>query len=289
MRRRCQIQYVSDLHLEVAQQYDKFDIPPKAPFLVLAGDIGRLIDYDGYLNFLMKQCGKFRKIFLVLGNHEFYGTSRASGLLEAQRLVNEPTLNGTVVLLEKRRYDIEDSNVIVLGCTLHSSIPIEKREIVNAKIQDFQKIRNWTIDEHNDEHFRDVKWLQSEIEKIRNAEGGKTARIVVVTHHAPVCNGTSRPEHSKNPWSSAFATDLVRNEKFEAFADVRVWIFGHTHFTNYMHVGKVKIISNQRGYVFPGAPSPKPDNARLSQRLCQLVCWPDTRDRSFSTTATMKV
>lgn len=42
---RPQVQIMSDLHLEVGQQYASFTFPTTAPFLMLAGDIGRLIDY----------------------------------------------------------------------------------------------------------------------------------------------------------------------------------------------------------------------------------------------------
>lgn len=68
-------QILSDLHLEAGQQYSSFKIPPSAPFLILAGDIGRLIDYDAYAAFLAKQTAQFERVFWVLGNHEFYGLS----------------------------------------------------------------------------------------------------------------------------------------------------------------------------------------------------------------------
>jgi len=42
----------SDLHLEVGQQYATFDIKPSAEYLILAGDIGKLIDYDKFRNCL---------------------------------------------------------------------------------------------------------------------------------------------------------------------------------------------------------------------------------------------
>lgn len=70
---------MSDLHLEVGQQYADFDIPAEAPYLILAGDIGRLKDYQPYLEFLGRQCDHFVKVFLVLGNHEFFGTSQCRG------------------------------------------------------------------------------------------------------------------------------------------------------------------------------------------------------------------
>lgn len=42
----------SDFHLEVGQQYFSLQVPASAPYLVPAGDIGRLVDYDSYLDFL---------------------------------------------------------------------------------------------------------------------------------------------------------------------------------------------------------------------------------------------
>lgn len=45
----------SRLHLEVGQQYSFFKIPASAPYLVLAGDIDPLVDYDSYLDVLKTQ------------------------------------------------------------------------------------------------------------------------------------------------------------------------------------------------------------------------------------------
>jgi hypothetical protein len=81
------MQFMSDLHLEVGQQYATFDFTARCPYLILGGDIGRLVDYDDYLAFLERQAGKFRRIFLVLGNHEFYGLDYDTGIREARELV----------------------------------------------------------------------------------------------------------------------------------------------------------------------------------------------------------
>lgn len=42
---KTSFQLMSDLHLEVGQQYADFNIPPKAPYLFPAGEISRLKDY----------------------------------------------------------------------------------------------------------------------------------------------------------------------------------------------------------------------------------------------------
>ncbi|KAL2847965.1 hypothetical protein BJX68DRAFT_267887 [Aspergillus pseudodeflectus] len=67
-------QILSDLHLENPRAYDVFDIPPKAPYLALLGDIGSVKD-DGLFAFLEAQLQKFQLVFFLLGNHEPYDSN----------------------------------------------------------------------------------------------------------------------------------------------------------------------------------------------------------------------
>ncbi|KAJ5360687.1 hypothetical protein N7517_009878 [Penicillium concentricum] len=138
-------QILSDLHLEINQQYS-FEIPVCSKYLILAGDIGRLEDYNNYRDFLQNQTMKFELVFLGLGNHEFYETTFTSGLEKAKQLEKEPCMNGRLVLLHQRRYDIPDSHMTILGCTLWSQIPQESADIVRSKISDFQKIKEWSVE-----------------------------------------------------------------------------------------------------------------------------------------------
>jgi len=57
---------------------------------------------------------------------------------------------------------------------------------------------------------------------------------------------TSSPENVRNSWGSAFATDLLQDRDWK---DVKVWVFGHTHFTTEFERCGIKVLSNQRGYV----------------------------------------
>ena len=100
-------------------------------------------------------------------------------------------------MMNWRRVDIND-DVTLLGCTLHSYIPPEAEEGVRDVIKDFRRIEKWTVADHNAEHARDVKWLEDTIREIRQTDaqtGAKQRRIVVVTHHAPLTKGTSKPAH----------------------------------------------------------------------------------------------
>ncbi|KAF4509321.1 hypothetical protein G6O67_005586 [Ophiocordyceps sinensis] len=234
---------MSDLHLEVGQQYSTFSFGVTAPFLLLAGDIGRLLDYDGYLGFLQGLAPRYRKVFLVLGNHEFYGLDHGSGLDAARRLSREPSLADTVVVLNKTRWDDPDSNLTILGCTLWSAISDEARGVVEAKVNDFKKMGAWTARKHNEVHADEVAWLRHQVSLARGR------LLLVATHHAPCLEGTSQPGHSDNPWSSAFATDLLAQE---GWGGVSVWVFGHTHYsTDFSLPSGIRLVANQRGYVLP--------------------------------------
>ncbi|OJD20446.1 hypothetical protein ACJ73_08220 [Blastomyces percursus] len=250
---RIRLQFVSDLHLEVGPQYATFNIVPHATHLILAGDIGRLADYDGFRRFLQSQCEKFAAVYLVLGNHEFFGVSRQEGLCLAAKLQEEPGLKERLIIMNKTRVNLQEATL--LGCTLHSHIFAEVEELVQKKVNDFRRIVDWTVASHNSEHAADVEWLINEVTSIREAEKltGSKRKIVVISHHAPSTRGTSKPSDEGNPWSSAFATDLLGNtDETSCLNDVQLWIFGHTHYSTELIIGQVKLVSNQRGYVLPG-------------------------------------
>ncbi|TVY83022.1 Uncharacterized protein LSUE1_G002427 [Lachnellula suecica] len=248
------VQFLSDLHLEVGQQYASFEIPPSASYLVLAGDIGRLIDYDSYLKFLTRQTNAFEMVFLVLGNHEFYGLSFKAGLEQARKLESEASLEGKLILLNQTRFDIPGSSITILGCTLWSKTHPHARDIVQMKVKDFQKIEDWTVDNHNAAHESDITWLRSQVAAVQEenaalGKGKQERKILIITHHAPSVQETANLHQVGNAWSSAFATDLIKEGDWNG---VKVWVFGHTHFTTQFKKCGVKIMSNQRGYVLPG-------------------------------------
>ncbi|KAI0006258.1 putative calcineurin-like phosphoesterase [Xylariaceae sp. FL0662B] len=243
------VQVLSDLHLEVGQQYSSYTFPVSAPFQLLGGDIGRLLDYDGYLKFLEAQVPRYKNIFLVLGNHEFYGLDYESGLDEARRLSEEPCLADKLVLLNRARWDDPDSSLAILGCTLWSAIPEDAYSAVESKVNDFKKINGWTARKHNEIYVEEAAWLRSQVARVAAVQDGHAKRrLLVVTHHAPCIEGTSRPEHTSNPWTPAIATDLLDQGEWDG---VRTWVFGHTHYSTSLIRNGIRLVANQRGYVLP--------------------------------------
>jgi hypothetical protein len=71
--------------------------------LLLAGDVGQLIDQGFYLRFLQTHAPRYERIFLVLGNHEFYGATYEAGITAAQRLCSDESLQDKVTLLHRGR------------------------------------------------------------------------------------------------------------------------------------------------------------------------------------------
>ncbi|KAL4903031.1 hypothetical protein BDW74DRAFT_180320 [Aspergillus multicolor] len=119
------------------------------------------------------------------------------------------------------------------------------------KVQDYRKIEGWNVDTHNRAHAADPTWLQKQIRLIK--EEGGTRKIAVVTHHAPMTKRTSEPQHAGSAVSSAFATDLLIKSRLRngEWGGVKLWVFGHTHFSTDFEKGKIRVVSNQRGYGMP--------------------------------------
>lgn len=189
-------QLMSDLHCErqldaTTHQYAIPDIPKRAPYLILAGDIGRLCDRGALKCMLRQLCSTFERVLLVPGNHEFYGTSRQEGLRIGEELSTE--LGDNFVLMNRRRVDL--GGAVVLGCTLHSHIP-EGSHPTN----DFIRIQSWSVKDHNDEHRRDLSWLEKMLSEV--AASRPDVRVIIVTHYAPTYQKICHPKHEKKHTST---------------------------------------------------------------------------------------
>ena len=70
-----QLQIISDIHLNFHNDGgDSFldSVPVKANYLILAGDIS---EHKTLIKSLHKVCARWNKVILVLGNHDYYGSS----------------------------------------------------------------------------------------------------------------------------------------------------------------------------------------------------------------------
>lgn len=250
-----QLQILSDLHLETPPAYDCYDVPTRAPYLALLGDIGDS-GREGLMTFLTQQLTKFEIVFFLLGNHEPYHSSwlatKASFNIFAKEIAerrkNEPKL-GKFIFLDQTRYDISNT-VTVLGCTLFTNILDDQLEDVSLGLNDFYHIYDWDVHLHREAHRSDLQWLNDQVRSISQSEPQR--RIIIFSHHSPVFGGQATdPKHIKSLSSSGFSTDLSAEECWTN-PNVKLWAFGHTHFNcDYVDekTGK-RVMTNQRGYYF---------------------------------------
>ncbi|KAF2727022.1 hypothetical protein EJ04DRAFT_517513 [Polyplosphaeria fusca] len=251
---RTSFQILSDLHLSHADQYLTFHIPSTAPYLILAGNNGRLLDYEAYLSFLIRRCHHYDRVFLVLGALEFSGLRISEGLELARKMEQEQGVKGKLVVLDRQRYEVEGTGVVLLGCTLWSHIPQAAERAVVKKIPEFDHkhgIKDWSVGRHNAAHKADFQWLLSEVQSGKSFAGGQTnassnsdRRFLVVTSFAPDLQDSLSPWQVDSPWSSAYGTDLLRGVDWNG---VKTWIFGSTGRSTKFKKYGVKVVANQRG------------------------------------------
>ena len=249
----CQI--MSDLHLEW-RGYEQFEITREAPTLLLVGDTGRFCDTDRFLAFLRRQCELFDRVLLVPGNHEFYGSSREEGLDLAAKFALE--LGGKFTFMHRRKVELNNGDVVVLGCMLHSHIPDDYTALSN----DFVRIRDWTVKDHNKEHEMDLAWLQDSLAEVENST--PRSRVIVATHYAPMFEKTVHPRQENNLLRHCFCSDALDKLQVCGCMDqVSHWVFGHTHYNIPFKFEGVTVLSNQPPGPFSNEFSGRPFNPKL--------------------------
>lgn len=155
----------------------------------------------------------------------------------------------------------------VIGATLWSHVPVAAMPHVEAGVNDYHRIWRQPLPsfggkpgpkalidalETNRWHSLDRTFIEREL----NTARVEKRRALVLTHHAPLTQGTADAQYEvpSNLRRSAFATDL--DSVFQS-NDIALWAFGHTHFcTNRVH-RNARLVSNQYGYHRPGGRVPE--------------------------------
>jgi len=241
------LQIISDIHIEFPRVLEVLApeaLAPRAPYLALLGDIG----YPGtpkYDNLLREMAGKYQKVFVLAGNHEFYKTN----YYEAKRMIKK-TCDEKDNLIFMDKTSVLVDGVRILGTTLWSHIPPEHAKSIASAINDYHMIfvetedggkNKLTTDLSLQWHNEEVQWLKAQIEEAKN----KGEKVLILTHHAPSLRGTSAPRFEGSENNGAFASDL---ESMMGYP-VAAWCFGHTHYSSDQVINGTRVISNQVGYI----------------------------------------
>lgn len=240
---KLSFQLVSDLHLEY---YDKIHfndfIIPKASNLIIAGDIGYQ-HLDNYNTFMESCSESFDKVFMVLGNHDYYNYKSKEILTMEDIETNIKTIiekYNNIHLLHNDVYEFND--YVILGTVLWSNIPFNMAKYVQNNINDYNyiyddKLKPITPNKINYLHYKNVEWLEKMIGKYLNK------KIIVITHHLPSFKLIS-PKYYNNLFNCAFATDLEYLMK----DNVLYWCCGHTHTSCSTVINNCKLFVNPKGY-----------------------------------------
>jgi len=236
-------QFVSDLHLEYAQNKKRLSKKPILPVqenLIIAGDLMPLNAMDQHQDFLNFLSDHFKMTYWLPGNHEYYGSDVATmpNCFEESIRPNVLLLNNMVKVIEDAAGPIE-----LIFSTLWSHIPAQLTEIVKKRVQDFNQIQ-WnggplTPMVYNQLHQNALDFLAPALE-------AKSNRKMVISHHLPSFLNYPK-KHQNDPINACFASNL---DDFIQKTAPNAWIFGHHH-TNISAflIGKTTLNTNQLGYV----------------------------------------
>lgn len=253
-----QFQIVSDIHAEALYSRGKTIrdvITPSAPFLIVAGDLGRVENEELYRTVIRELCSAFQKVFLIPGNHEYYS-------------MNEGTIT-TIQMVNKFLYSlrneipnfyplVDDSMFVNLvdgpGMEAAGSVMLHGSTFWSyAPHQHYMRSRLFTersegspvlVDcaEFNRMHFSAIERLERSIQQAAR----ENRRLLVITHYAPSFRGTLAPKHTPDPLAPAMGSPknymyCSSSEHLVENSCIVAWVYGHTG-----HNGNVgKLVTNQ--------------------------------------------
>lgn len=243
-----ELQYISDLHLEFpgnSKYFEKYPIEPTADTLLIAGDLGYLSEHrkhhiyeaKGVIDNFLKHCdANWKHVYIVPGNHEYYGGFPVAATPD--KLLISPN----VTFLNKSWENIDDKTVI-FGATLWSNIPEDCIALAEYRMNDYYKGRynrgipltaRHTIAQH----------LHT-IDKLKECRAANPDKdLIVLTHHCPLAQCINK-KHTDSELNCAYFTDL-----HELIDDIKpkAWVCGHTHNVNKFEYNGTIIAQNGVGY-----------------------------------------
>ena len=250
------LQIASDLHLDMIKYSNKEElysrlIEPSAQYLALVGDIAEE-HTEIFYDFLTWTSKRFIKVFLVLGNHEYYNCDNYDKVNER---INEFCKDTNIEFLDNKHIEIIENDITyhILGSTLWSFIPINKYTECMFGMNDYKLIRPHMAPKHtNNMHNKAALWLMKETQNINKDKN--TNKIIVLTHHAPLYKNVANPifETEDNTLRNAFCTDMSFIFNLPDIC-IDVWVYGHTHWITDFRYGMhdSRIVANCYGYGYP--------------------------------------
>ena len=222
-------QLFSDLHLELRDDYPK--IIPTANLLILAGDIGNLQSIN-YRNFIQYCSLRYKMIFIVLGNHEFYHFQKSYRQIFTMYQKFFDSFHNIILLNNNH---IIYGTYVFYGSTMWtSSLP----HFLEEKINKFSN----TI-----ESFDHLRSFQYFLEEYKNSPLKK----IIITHFPVLRNDSFVHEkylHEPLERKKYFCNNYLHLFPSNYFNNILCFISGHTHHSYDLIIDNKRFLSNQYGY-----------------------------------------
>ena len=198
-----------------------------------------------YKKFIDTQSQVFNKIFIIIGNHEYYHRKQTISQIKnnIQKICN---LYNNVFLLDKNAYQLTPT-IKLIGCTLWTDIDEYGESILN----DFNYIRinkNKLINKNDYINMHDecVGFILEEINKTneinKNLNEKEREKIIILTHHAPSLKMCGK--FKGDIFNSMSATNL----EFMIKEPIYCWASGHVHSNVDININNIRSVSNAVGY-----------------------------------------
>lgn len=175
----------------------------------MAGDLGNPFQPSYRQQLLEHASHSFHKVFIITGNHEYYGKN----LDETDKHIRTLCQDFLNVTFLNNSFEVYDG-VHFIGSTLWSHISDS-----HSLTTDFYVIQNMTIPLYNKLHSDAVTFID------RTLSDSENMPVVVITHHLPSHHLVDPCYHQDRTFEQCFASrvdHLIR-------PPVVYWIYGHTH------------------------------------------------------------
>ena len=231
------IRYLSDLHLEFIEPNKIEQFIQKIPagvdeICILAGDIGNPYqsNYNIFMEFISK---KFKKTFVISGNHEYYNKTKT--IEETNVFLSEYFKKYDNITFLNNSYELYDGYCFI-GTTLWSKITNPR-----YKINDVNEIPHFDYIKYNQLHEASVYFLEHALQNNNNC--------IVITHHVPSVSLTHVKYKNEillpyNQWFCCNMDELIETNKDK----IKCWIYGHTHTPSNVTIHEIPFLCNPIGY-----------------------------------------
>jgi predicted phosphohydrolase len=211
--------------------------------LLLAGDTAEVKNLPRFSSFFEEISEKFGKIFIIAGNHEFYGGNWDT-VIKSMRDIFSPWKN--IRVLENEATEIAP-DLVLFGATMWTDFNREdyaSMQECKRSMNDYFQIRkgNGFLQPHHvlTRYNESIAALKMDVEAF------PTKKYIVMTHHAPSHKSIHRRFEQLTELNGGFVNDL--DNFIWNHPNIKFWCHGHVHNSFDYNIATCRVMCNPRGY-----------------------------------------